>query len=163
MKNGVNEIMEQSKKVHGTRKVKKSKKDSIDFGVKISVNRVTIAGVKKLVGLVYDFNADKSKIWIETKDDVHVADIKDVELINSVKSQPTKGFNHHNTKLNKNAVSDIYALALTTNMTHQQIANWVELHYDIEIVPKTVSDIKLGKRWGKYTKTLNIKATNGGI
>lgn len=158
MKNGVNEIMEQAKKVHGARKSTIAKKKAIRLGALVVVDKVTTYGIKKIFGLVYDFNKDKSKVWVESTEDIHVADLKEVKVLKAkAKKQPTKGFNHHKTKLHANAVKDIYTMAHSTEMTHPQLVSWVFMHYGIEIVPKTISDIKLGKRWAKLTSTIQVK------
>lgn len=121
----------------------------IDFGVVVEVNNAVKKGVKKLIGLVYDYTADKSTIWVETSEDIYKVKAEDVKVVPQEKKQPKGGFNTHKTKLTEQMVRDIFLMATTTKSSHKYIANWVLMEYGVEIVPKTVSDIKLGKRWKK--------------
>jgi hypothetical protein len=130
-------------------------KEEIEIGTLVTLKRNTFRGVLKVLGMIYDYNKDKSSLWVETSEDIYNVDPKDVEVVKAKPTQAKKGFNHHKTKLTELAVKDIYLMATTTKMNHLAIANWVKVHHEIEIVPKTVSDIKLGKRWGKLTSTLN--------
>lgn len=129
-------------------------KEEIGFGTMVTIKRTTVRGIVKLLGMIYDYTKDKKTVWVETKDDIHKVGVKEVEVVRNEPNQPKVGFNKHKTKLTKEAVRDIYLLATTTRMSHKCIVSWVMLHHGIEIVPKTVSDIKLGKRWGKYTSML---------
>lgn len=121
----------------------------LDFGVLVEVNNAVKKGVKKLIGIVYDYTRDKSTIWVETTEDIYKVKAEDVQVVNREAKQPKGGFNSHKTKLTENIVRDIFLMATTTSLSHKHIANWVYLEYGVEIVPKTVSDIKLGKRWKK--------------
>lgn len=123
--------------------------NTIDFGVVVEVRNTVKKGVKKLIGLVYDYTADKSTVWVETTEDIYKVKAEDVKVVPQEKKQPKGGFNAKKTKLSEQAVRDIFLMATTTKSSHRYIANWVLLEYGIEIVPKTVSDIKLGKRWKK--------------
>lgn len=60
-----------------------------------------------------------------------------------------QGYNRYKTKLNREMAEEIFYLATTTDLRHKYIAERIKLKYGVEIVPKTVSDIKLGKRWKK--------------
>lgn len=119
----------------------------IDFGVMVEVENTIKKGVKKFIGLVYDYTKDKSTIWVETTEDIFVVKAENVKVVPQEKKQPKGGFNSHKTKLTEAIVRDIYLMATTTKSSHKYIANWVLMEYGVEIVPKTVSDIKLGKRW----------------
>ena len=119
----------------------------LDIGVMVEVKGFIKRGIKKLVGVVYDYTKDRETLWVETDEDIYKVEGSAVKIIE--KTQPTKGFNHHKTKLTEQAVRDIYLMATTSKMSHKQIVGWVLIHHGIEIVPKTVSDIKLGKRWKK--------------
>lgn len=121
----------------------------IDFGVMVEVRSAVKKGVKTLIGLVYDYTADKSTIWVETSEDIYKVPAELVDVVPQLKTQPKGGFNAKKTKLTEQAVRDIFLMATTTKSSHRYIANWVLMEYGIEIVPKTVSDIKLGKRWKK--------------
>lgn len=121
----------------------------IDFGVMVEVESLVRKGVKKVIGLVYDYTKDKSTIWVETSEDIFKVKAEDVKVVPQLKTQPKGGFNANKTKLTEQAVRDIFLMATTTNLSHKHIANWVYLEHGVEIVPKTVSDIKLGKRWKK--------------
>ena len=142
-----NQLIEEAIKIDTVVEVNEASK--IDFGVMLEVNNVVKKGVKKLIGIVYDFTKDKSTIWVETKDDIYKVPAEDVKVVENKKPQAKTGFNGYKTKLTESVVRDIYFMATTSKMSHKAIAGWVLLHYGIEIVPKTVSDIKLGKRWKK--------------
>ena len=134
--------------------IEDSLKEEIEFGTLVTLRRTTVRGIVKVLGMIYDYTKDKNTVWVETTEDIYKVDVKDVEVFNNPPKQAKVGFNKYKTKLTKEAVRDIYLLATTTKMCHKQIVSWVMLHHGIEIVPKTVSDIKLGKRWGKYTSML---------
>ena len=119
----------------------------LDIGVMVEVTGLVKRGVKKLFGVVYDYTKDHKTLWVETAEDIYKVDSSAVKVVE--KTQPTKGFNLHKTKLTEQAVRDIYLMATTSNMSHKQIVGWVLIHHGSEIVPKTVSEIKLGKRWKK--------------
>ena len=140
-----NQLIEEVIKRDTVIDVKKASK--IDLGVLVEVKNLTKKGIKQLIGMVYDITKDKSTVWVETADDIHVLKADDVEVLPLTPKQPKQGFNDHKTKLTESAVKDIFLMATTTDMSHKSIVSWVYLHYGIEIVPKTVSDIKLGKRW----------------
>lgn len=141
-----NEIVTEAKRVEAKFEID-TRKD-IDFGIEVEVRRATYKGVQKIFGIIYDFTKDKSTIWVETKDDIYKVKAEEVK-VKKDNPQPKKGFNKNKTKLTETAVKDIFLMATTSKLTHKQIVGWVKLHHGIEIVPKTVSDIKLGKRWAK--------------
>lgn len=122
-----------------------------ELGVIVEVNRVAKRGVKKILGFVYEMVKGTNRVEVETSTELLKVDVTEVKAVTPVKTQSKTGFNHHKTKLTEMAVRDIYLLATTTKMTHQAIVNWVYINHGIEIVPKTVSDIKLGKRWRKLS------------
>lgn len=144
-----NQLIEEVIKKESVIEVKKASR--IDFGVMVEVSNVAKKGLKKLMGIVYDFTKDKSTVWVETKEDIYKVKAEDVKVVPRETRQPKKGFNDHKTKLTESAVRDIYLMATTTKMSHKAIVGWIYLHHGIEIVPKTVSDIKLGKRWKKLS------------
>lgn len=121
-------------------------------GTLVEINKIVKKGVTKVLGIVYDFNKNKDTVWVETTEDIYKIPSKEIKVVNNT-TQPKKGFNKNKTKLTEQAVRDIYLMATTTNLSHKHIVSWVKLHHNIEIVPKTVSDIKLGKRWKRLKLT----------
>lgn len=50
-------------------------------------------------------------------------------------------------KLNRKIAREIYELSHKEGLSHKEIVSTIKETYGISIVPHTVSDIKLGKRW----------------
>ena len=110
--------------------------------VREEADRIKLFGIKEIL-----------KVAINSPQEPKKEEVREVVPFNVLvlpkRVKQKQGYNRYKTKLNREMAEEIFYLATTTDLRHKYIAERIKLKYGVEIVPKTVSDIKLGKRWKK--------------
>lgn len=110
--------------------------------VREEADRIKLFGIKEILKVAINSPQEPKKEEVREAVPFNV-------LVLPKRVKQKQGYNRYKTKLNREMAEEIFYLATTTDLRHKYIAERIKLKYGVEIVPKTVSDIKLGKRWKK--------------